>query len=148
MPRLPHYVLLGVPQHTIQRGNNRQAIFAADGDYQAYLEWLRQAAEQYGLHIHASVLMTNHVHLLATPIAADSIGKTLQSLGCRYVQCFNFSYGRTGTLWESAIPREHSRRRKLFTGMQSIYRTEPASSCHGCGSWHISLVQLSMQCSG
>ena len=100
MPRLPRYVLPGVPQHIIQRGNNRQAIFAADGDYLAYLEWLKQAAEQYGLHIHAYVLMTNHVHLLATPIAADSIGKTLQSLGRRYVQYFNFSYGRTGTLWE------------------------------------------------
>lgn len=93
-------MLPGVPQHIIQRGNNRQAIFAADGDYLAYLEWLRLAAEHYGLLIHAYVLMTNHVHLLATPIAADSIGKTLQSLGRRYVQYFNFSYSRTGTLWE------------------------------------------------
>lgn len=100
MPRLPRYVLPGVPQHIIQRGNNRQAIFAADCDYLAYLEWLRQAAEQYGLHIHAYVLMTNHVHLLATPLVADSIGKTLQSLGRRYVQYFNYRYGRTGTLWE------------------------------------------------
>ena len=100
MPRLPRYVLPGVPQHIIQRGNNRQPIFAADDDYVAYLEWLKQAAEQYGLHIHAYVLMTNHVHLLATPIAADSVGKTLQSLGRHYVQYFNFSYGRTGTLWE------------------------------------------------
>lgn len=93
-------MLPGVPQHIIQRGNNRQAIFAADGDYLAYLEWLRLAAEHYGLLIHAYVLMINHVHLLATPIAADSIGNTLQSLGRRYVQYFNFSYGRTGTLWE------------------------------------------------
>jgi putative transposase len=100
MPRLPRYILPGVPQHIIQRGNNRQAIFAADGDYVAYLEWLKQAAEQHGLHIHAYVLMTNHVHLLATPIAADSIGKTMQSLGRRYVQYFNSSYDRTGTLWE------------------------------------------------
>ena len=100
MPRLSRYVLPDVPQHIIQRGNNRQAIFATDGDYTAYLEWLKQAADRYGLHIHAYVLMTNHVHLLATPIAADSIGKTLQSLGRRYVQYFNFSYGRTGTLWE------------------------------------------------
>ena len=131
MPRLPRYELPGVPQYIIQLGNNRQAIFAADGDYLAYLEWLRLAAEHYGLLIHAYVLMINHVHLLATPIAADSIGKTLQSLGRRYVQYFNFSYGRTGTLWEGAIPREHSRRRKLFTGMQSIYRTEPAASRDG-----------------
>jgi putative transposase len=41
MPRLPRYILPGVPQHIIQRGNNRQAIFAADGDYTAYLDWLK-----------------------------------------------------------------------------------------------------------
>lgn len=36
MPRLPRYELPGVPQYIIQLGNNRQAIFAADGDYLAY----------------------------------------------------------------------------------------------------------------
>jgi putative transposase len=101
MPRLPRYVLPGVPQHIIQRGNNRQAIFACEEDYRVYLDWLKLAAEQYGLRIHAYVLMTNHVHLLATPGAEDSIGKTLQSLGRRYVQYFNHRYARTGTLWES-----------------------------------------------
>jgi putative transposase len=101
MPRLPRYVLPGVPQHIIQRGNNRQAIFACEEDYRVYLDWLKRAAEQYGLRIHAYVLMTNHVHLLATPGAEDSIGKTLQSLGRRYVQYFNHRYSRTGTLWES-----------------------------------------------
>lgn len=100
MARLARYVVPGIPQHVIQRGNNRQAIFAADGDYVAYLDWLQQGAQANGLHLHAYVLMTNHVHLLVTPMAEDSIGRTLQSLGRRYVQYFNFSYGRTGTLWE------------------------------------------------
>ena len=44
--------------------------------------------------------MTNHIHLLASPLYADSIGKTLQSVGRRYVQYFNYTYKRTGTLWE------------------------------------------------
>lgn len=101
MPRLSRYVVPGVPQHIIQRGNNRQPIFATDSDYAAYREWLQKAAADYGLRVHAYVQMANHVHLLATPMEDDSIGKTLQSLGRRYVQYFNFSYGRTGTLWES-----------------------------------------------
>ena len=46
MPRLPRYVLPGVPQHIIQRGNNRQAIFACEDDYSVYLDWLKRAAEQ------------------------------------------------------------------------------------------------------
>ena len=44
--------------------------------------------------------MTNHIHLLASPLYADSISKTLQSVGRRYVQYFNYTYKRTGTLWE------------------------------------------------
>ena len=44
--------------------------------------------------------MTNHVHLLVTPQTETSIGKTLQSIGRYYVQYFNHSYQRTGTLWE------------------------------------------------
>ena len=30
----------------------------------------------------------------------QSIPKTVQSLGRRYVQYFNYYYGRTGSLWE------------------------------------------------
>ena len=37
---------------------------------------------------------------LATPGTADSLPKTLQSLGRRYVQYFNYRYRRTGTLLE------------------------------------------------
>jgi len=100
MARLPRYVIPGLAQHVIQRGNNRQAIFVAECDYAVYLGWLKEAAQRYGLLIHAYVLMTNHVHLLVTPTQDDSIAKTLQSLGRRYVQYFNFTYKRTGTLWE------------------------------------------------
>ncbi|WP_256469279.1 hypothetical protein [Agarivorans sediminis] len=32
----------GVAEHTIQRGNNRQVIFASDEDMQAYVAWLKQ----------------------------------------------------------------------------------------------------------
>ena len=100
MARLPRYFAEGQAQHIIQRGNNREPIFADDSDTHFYYECLQEAAEQQGLAIHAYVLMTNHVHILATPDMEQSIGKTLQSLGRRYVQYFNQTYGRTGTLWE------------------------------------------------
>jgi len=44
--------------------------------------------------------MTNHIHLLVSPETAESLPKTMQSLGRRYVQYFNYRYKRTGTLWE------------------------------------------------
>jgi putative transposase len=42
MPRRPRIILLGVPVHLIQRGNNRQACFYHDEDYRFYLEWLER----------------------------------------------------------------------------------------------------------
>lgn len=100
MARLPRFVIPGQPQHVIQRGNNRQAIFRADDDYRFYLEKLTEAANKHQCDIHAYVLMTNHVHLLVTPHSENGIGKMMQMVGRYYVQYFNHRYKRTGTLWE------------------------------------------------
>lgn len=61
---------------------------------------MSEAAKKYGCDLHAYELMTNHVHLLVTPQQDHSIGKMVQSVGRCYVQYFNHSYERTGTLWE------------------------------------------------
>ena len=100
MARLPRFNLPGQPQHVIVRGNNREPIFYADEDYQFYLSKLRQACQKHQCDLHAYVLMTNHVHLLITPGIEQAIGKALQMVGRYYVQYFNYSYNRTGTLWE------------------------------------------------
>lgn len=100
MVRLPRFILPGQPQHVIQRGNNRQAIFCAEADYRFYLDKLQTAATRHDCEIHAWVLMTNHVHLLVTPQTETGIGKMMQMLGRYYVQYFNYCYQRTGTLWE------------------------------------------------
>jgi putative transposase len=44
MARLPRYVVPGQPQRIIQRGHNRQAIFAAEMDYQFFRDTLVDAA--------------------------------------------------------------------------------------------------------
>jgi len=100
MARLGRYFLPSQALHVIQRGNNRQAIFFHDEDRVLYRNWLGEAAAEYGCAIHAYVLMTNHVHLLVTPGDAESLPRTMQSLGRRYVRRINDTYGRSGTLWE------------------------------------------------
>jgi putative transposase len=65
MARRPRISVAGVPQHVVQRGNNRQTIFFADEDYRFYLQCLWQAAAKHGCQVHSYVLMSNHVHLLA-----------------------------------------------------------------------------------
>lgn len=100
MARLPRFVLVGHPQHIIIRGNNREPVFAAEEDYRFFLDKLTEAAKKHQCDIHAYVLMTNHIHLLATPHKADGISKMMQMLGRYYVQYYNYTYKRSGTLWE------------------------------------------------
>ena len=100
MPRKPRFNLIGIPQHVIQRGNNREPCFYAEEDYQRYLDDLKESAEKYDCRIHAYVLMTNHVHLLVTPMKESGISQMMQALGRRYVYYINKTYKRTGTLWE------------------------------------------------
>jgi putative transposase len=100
MARKPRFNLPGYPQHVIQRGNNRQPCFFAPEDYLKYREALVGAADRTSCQIHAYVLMTNHVHLLITPATEHGLGELMQSVGRRYVRYVNYSYARTGTLWE------------------------------------------------
>jgi len=100
MPRRPRLVLPEIPLHLIQRGNNRQICFVTDDDCRFYLECLGEYAETTGCRIHAYVLMSNHVHLLVTPESAGAVGALMKRLGQRYVQYFNRTWKRSGTLWE------------------------------------------------
>ncbi len=112
MARLPRLSLPSIPQHAIQRGNNRQACFYTDEDFRYYLECLAEATRKYPVSVHAYVLMTNHVHLLMTPRSALGISRVMQTLGRRYVRTINHTYRRSGTLWEgryhaSLVQSEH-----------------------------------------
>jgi putative transposase len=100
MPRRLRIYMPGLPQQVTQRGNNGQITFASDADRAFYLECLEDAAGKYCCEVHAYVLMANHVHLLVTPRQQDSISRLMQSVGRRYVQHVNYTYHRTGTLWE------------------------------------------------
>lgn len=100
MPRRVRTCPQGIPQHIIQRGNNRQACFANERDFATYAEWLLEASLTCEVAVHSWVFMTNHVHLLVTPQSPVGVSRMMQTLGRRYVRYFNKAYGRTGTLWE------------------------------------------------
>lgn len=100
MPRPARLILPGQPHHIIQRGNNRQPIFFDDRDRRLFRAMLGDALAAHGCALHAYVLMTNHFHLLLTPIEEAGVGRLMQSVGRRYVGHVNRTWLRTGTLWE------------------------------------------------
>ena len=87
MARLPRLDLRDIPQHGVQRGNNRLPCFLDDGDRPRYLQALREALMAAGMQLHTQVLMDNHVQLLATPAAAGDIGRLVQRLGASTWVC-------------------------------------------------------------
>ena len=147
MARKPRFQLPGVPQHIIQRGNNRDPCFYAETDYQRYKHDLLEAARKNHVAIHAYVLMTNHVHLLATPTTPHGISHMMQDVGRRYVSYINRTYRRSGTLWEGRFKASLvDSERYLFVCMRYIelnpvranmveHPGEYAWSSYHCNAW-------------
>ena len=101
MPRIARIVIPGCAHHITQRGNNQQDVFFVDDDRRAYLSLLKRAAAQHGLVIHGYCLMTNHIHLIATPKDEDSLAKAMGRTHFAYTQHVNQLHGRSGHLWQS-----------------------------------------------
>ena len=100
MARLPRLSVPDFPHHIIQRGNNRQPIFAAVADYLYMWKLLEDSTIRFDVAIHAYVLMENHFHLLASPRTDKGLSQMMQAVGRSYVRYYNDLHGRSGTLWE------------------------------------------------
>lgn len=100
MPRRTRIFLPDQPQHVVVRGHNRDPIVVRKIDYQTLIEFLGAGLTRYDMALRAWVLMTNHVHLLATPGSEQSLPRTMQWLGSHYGQYFNRCYRRRGSFWE------------------------------------------------
>ena len=67
MPRVGRVVLANYPHHVVQRGHNRQVVFAEETDFRYYLDTLSNFKELYDVKVFGFCLMTNHVHLILQP---------------------------------------------------------------------------------
>jgi putative transposase len=101
MPRPPRLIVPGLPHHITQRGNYRQDVFYRDEDRQSYLHMLEKYSRQYGIAIQAFCLMSNHVHLVATPQDRDGLPRLLQRLHSEHARALHWRLQRTGHLWQA-----------------------------------------------
>lgn len=101
MPRTARLIVPDYPHHIIQRGHNRQVIFASDEDYLFYLDNLREWKEKLGCQIYAYCLMTNHAHLIIDPGHEEkNIALLMKRVAGRQTRYVNKMEKRTGSLWE------------------------------------------------
>jgi len=101
MPRTARILISNYPHHIIQRGHNKQVVFASDEDYLYYLDTLQAWKEILGCKVYAYCLMTNHVHLIIDPGEdANNISLLMKRVAGRQTRYVNKLERRTGTLWE------------------------------------------------
>jgi putative transposase len=101
MPRVARIVVPGVPHHVTQRGNNRQDVFFVEDDRRVYLDLLGEQAERFGLQVLGYCLMSNHIHLIATPAGEQSLAKAVGRTHFLYTQYVNRLHRRSGHLWQN-----------------------------------------------
>lgn len=105
--------------HVYNRGNSKQVIFQTNEDYSRFvrlmylsnsdtpfkIEYLQRSEFlfQQGdplVAIGAYCLMSNHFHILVTPLVQDGLSKYMQKLATGYSMFYNKKYQRTGALFE------------------------------------------------
>jgi putative transposase len=126
MPRAPRIDMPGLPQHLVMRGNNRTSCFFHDADRQTFLRFLAYASEKYRCDVHAFVLMTNHIHLLATGNRPAAVSRMMQSIGRRYARYVNETYERTGTLFEGRFHASLVESERYFLTCMQYIEMNPA----------------------
>ena len=83
--------------HVTARGNDRKDIYRDDDDRFHFLELLGQLGENFGVRVHAYVLMDNHYHLLLeTPEA--NLSRAMHWLNASYCVWHNRRHRRSGHL--------------------------------------------------
>jgi putative transposase len=101
MARQPRIDVPDCPHHLIWRGNNRGILFRDDVDRWVFLNHLGKALVEWGCDLHAFVLMTNHVHMLATPHEHGAMSRMMHLVGTRFARWVNLRHGRTGYVFEN-----------------------------------------------
>jgi REP element-mobilizing transposase RayT len=82
----------------MNRGARHGAIFFSDRHCMRFLELVAQAAEQYGIRIHAYVLMSNHYHLLLESVRGN-LSAAMRMISQEYTQFVNQSSGWDGPVF-------------------------------------------------
>lgn len=87
-----------VVSHITQRAAGKEPLFVEDRDYLYMLANMKEIAKKRSLEMYAFCLMTNHVHILASP-KDDELDDAMRDLFSRYAMWFNRKYERKGHLF-------------------------------------------------
>ena len=99
MPRSPRISYKGAYHHVIVRGNRGQPIFKRLEDREYFLRILKNLKKEYQFELHALSMLTNHCHFQVKEVE-KCLSDVMHKLGTKYTSFFNWSYGKSGHLFQ------------------------------------------------
>lgn len=100
MPRTGRASVGGICYHVINRGNARANVFGNAGDYQAFVELLRESVGRAKMRVLAYCLMPNHFHVAVWPRDDGDLSRWMQWLLTAHVRRYHRHYGSSGHVWQ------------------------------------------------
>jgi len=100
VPRVTRGLADRLTYHVINRGNGRQEVFHKDGDYEAFINLMKQAKKLYSVKIFAYCLMPNHFHIVLMPDKGEELSKWMQWLMTSHVRRYHRHYESSGHIWQ------------------------------------------------
>ena len=97
---LPRIVAPGYPHHIMLRGNNRRRLFSYTSDYRIFIKMVESATERFPVELHNLVLMTNHLHIIATPANAPSLSWWVKDFAYKWACLRNQKRAGSGKVFE------------------------------------------------
>jgi len=86
--------------HLMDRGHNRETIFADDEDRRAFLNLVQRYQQQFGFRIYHYCLMSNHFHLLVHLNDPRHVSPLMAGLLRAYVHHCHRRHGFVGHRWQ------------------------------------------------
>ena len=86
--------------HILTRGNNRQAVFQDNNDYQKYLKLVGQYKKEHHFFLYHYCLIPNHVHIILETTLETNLAKLMKQLNLRYMYHYKRRYSYDGHLWQ------------------------------------------------
>jgi len=142
MARISRVVASGYRHHVTQRSVRSIPIFQTDSNRKAYLDFMAEELNRFGVDVPAWCLMTNHSHLIVVPKDSAVLARAIGEAHRRYTRMKNFSDGVRGYLFQGRFGSCILAERHLLAAARYVeLNPVHAGMVRGCG---LSVVQCSV----
>lgn len=102
--------------HIVQRGHNRDHIFASETSKAVFLNMIRALRDKYRFRLLYYVLMDNHYHLVVQ-MQDVPVNRIIQRLNWKYCKYFNKKHKHTGTAYDGRYAAYHVADERQFMSL-------------------------------